>query len=299
MSILIDENTKVLIQGITGKEGSRACKEMLAYGTKVLAGVTPGKGGMKTEEGVPVFNTVKEALAQFPQLNATLIIVPARFAFGAVKEAIDENIPLVNVITEKVPVADVAVMIALARTHKSTLVGPSSVGILSPGKAKIGSIGSSELVHKIFAPGSVGVISKSGGMTAEISRILTEAGIGQSTVLGIGGDMLVGSDFLDIALEFEKDIQTKAIVVFGEVGGTYEEKLADAIAKRQITKPVIALIAGRFAETLPQDTVLGHAGAIVSKGKGSARSKIEALQKVGALIAETPEDITQLVARTT
>lgn len=297
MSILVDESTKVLIQGITGKEGSRACKEMIAYGTKVLAGVTPGKGGMATEEGVPVFNSVQEALAQFPEINATLVIVPARFVFAAVKEAINAGIPLMNVITEKVPVADVATMIALVRVKGVKLVGPSSVGIISPGKSKIGSIGSSELVNKIFKQGNIGVISKSGGMTAEISRILTEAEIGQSTVLGIGGDMLIGSDFLDIALEFEKDSQTKALVVFGEVGGTYEEKLAEAIEKRVVTKPVVALIAGRFAETLPQDTVLGHAGAIVNKGRGSASSKIEAVRNAGALIAETPEDIPSLLTR--
>ncbi|MBI1984862.1 MAG: succinate--CoA ligase subunit alpha, partial [Candidatus Wildermuthbacteria bacterium] len=261
MAILIDENTKALIQGITGKEGSRACREMVAYGTKVLAGVTPGKGGMKTEEGVPVFNSVKEALSQFPEINAALAVVPAKFVFGAVKEAIEADIPLINVITEKVPVADVSQMIQLAREKNVALVGPSSVGIISPGKAKIGSIGSSEAINTIFTPGSVGVISKSGGMTAEISRILSEAGLGQSTVVGIGGDLLIGSDFYDIALEFEHDGQTKAVVIFGEVGGTYEEKLAEAVLQGKITKPVIALIAGRFAETLPQDTVLGHAGA--------------------------------------
>ncbi|MBI2123959.1 MAG: succinate--CoA ligase subunit alpha [Candidatus Wildermuthbacteria bacterium] len=297
MAILVDEKTRVLVQGITGKEGSRAAREMAAYGTKVLAGVTPGKGGMATEGGVPVFNTVQEARAKFPDINTSLVMVPAKFVFDAVKEAIEAEIPLINVITEKVPVAAVAEMIARSRVHGVTLVGPSSVGILSPGKAKIGSIGSSELVYKIFTPGAVGVISKSGGMTAELSRILSDAGIGQSTVVGIGGDLLIGSDFLDIALEFERDGQTKAIVIFGEVGGAYEEQLAEALRQKKITKPVIALIAGRFAETLPQDTVLGHAGAIVSKGRGSARSKIEALQKAGALIAETPEDIPNLVKR--
>ncbi|MDO8473972.1 MAG: succinate--CoA ligase subunit alpha [bacterium] len=295
MSILIDENTKVLIQGITGKEGSRACKEMISYGTKVLAGVTPGKEGMNTEEGVPVFNTVREALAQFPEINTSLIVVPAKFALSAVKESIDARVPLINILTEKVPVADVAVMIAFAREVGVRVIGPSSVGIISPGKVKIGSIGSGDIASRIFIPGQVGVISKSGGMTAELSRILTDAGVGQSTVLGIGGDLLCGSDFVDIAKLFEQDRQTKAVVIFGEVGGTYEEKLADAITQRQITKPVIALIAGRFAETLPQDTVLGHAGAIVSKGRGSAASKIKALKEAGALIAQTPEDIPNLV----
>lgn len=295
MSILIDENTKVLIQGITGKEGSRACKEMLAYGTQVVAGVTPGKGGMKTEEGVPVFNGVQEAMAQFPQINTALIVVPAQFVLNAAKESIEAKISLIDILTEKVPVADVALMIALAREVGVRIVGPSSIGIMSPGIGKIGSIGSGDIANRIFIPGQVGVISKSGGMSAEISRILTDAGIGQSTVLGIGGDLLLGSDFVDIATPFEHDRQTKAIVIFGEVGGTYEEKLAEAISQGKITKPVIALIAGRFAETLPQDTVLGHAGAIVNKGRGSAATKIKALQEAGALIAQTPEDIPNLV----
>ncbi len=300
MSILVDKNTKVLIQGITGKEGGRAAREMMAYGTKVLAGVTPGKGGMKTEEGIPVFNTVAEALEKFPKINATLIAVPAPFVLDAALEAMwptssGNRISLINILTEKVPVASVATMIRYASYFKVKIVGPSSVGILSPGKAKIGSIGSGDIASRIFLSGSVGVISKSGGMTAEISKILTEAKLGQSTVVGIGGDLLIGSDFVDIALKFEKDRQTRALVIFGEVGGTYEEKLAEAITKRQITKPVVALIAGRFSEKLPQDTVLGHAGAIVSKGKGSALSKINALKKAGALIANTPEQIPNLV----
>jgi succinyl-CoA synthetase alpha subunit len=295
MAILVDEKTRVLVQGITGKEGSRAAREMAVYDTKVLAGVTPGKGGMTTEGGVPVFNTVQEARAKFPDINTSLVMVPAKFVFDAVKEAIEAEIPLINVITEKVPVLAVASMIALAKARRVKIVGPSSVGIISPGKAKVGSIGSSEMVHKIFTPGNIGVISKSGGMTAEISRILSDAGMGQSTVVGIGGDFLCGSDFVDIALMFEQDRQTKAIVIFGEVGGTYEEKLAEALLQKKIIKPVIALIAGRFAEMLPQDTVLGHAGAIVAKGRGSADSKIRALKEAGALVANTPEEIVSLV----
>lgn len=302
MSILVGKKTFVLVQGITGKEGGRAAKEMVSYGTKVLAGVTPGKGGIKTGEGIPVFNTVSQALEKFPKINATLIAVPAPFVLDAALEAMwptsaGNRISLINILTEKVPVANVATMIRYASHFKVQIVGPSSVGILSPSKAKIGSIGSGAIADRVFMLGCVGVVSKSGGMTAEISKILTEAGLGQSTVVGIGGDLLIGSDFLDLALEFEKDRQTKALVIFGEVGGTYEEKLAEAITKRQITKPVIALIAGRFSEKLPQDTVLGHAGAIVSKGKGSAQSKIRALKKAGALIANTPEEIPQLVRK--
>lgn len=295
MSILVDANTRVVVQGITGKEGARASSSMISYGTKVLAGVTPGKGGSATEQGVPVFNTVREAMKAFPEINTSLIAVPPAFTLDAALEAVACGIPLIDILTEKVPVAQVAKIIAFSRMRGCRVVGPSSVGILTPGQGKIGSIGSSELVHTIFMQGPVGVISKSGGMTAELSRILTEAKLGQSTVVGIGGDVLAGSDFLDIALEFEKDEQTKALVIFGEVGGVYEEKLAQAIERGIITKPVVALVAGRFTETLPQETALGHAGAIVNKGKGSARSKIDALQKAGALIANTPEEIPQLV----
>ena len=295
MSILIDQQAEILIQGITGKEGSRAAREMAQYGTKVVAGVTPGKGGQTTEEGAPVFDTIAEAVRRFPSIKATLITVPAPFVLDAVLEAISNNIPVIDILTEGVSVSAVATMKAYANHFNVQIIGPSSVGILSPGKIKIGSIGSSGLAEKLFAPGPIGVISKSGGMTAEISRILTESGLGQSTVVGIGGDMLICSDFLDIAKAFEKDPSTKAIVIFGEVGGTYEEKLAEAMKQGIITKPVVALIAGRFSESLPQDTVLGHAGAIVSKGKGSASGKIAALKEAGAKIAETPEDIPQLL----
>ncbi|MBI2644423.1 MAG: succinate--CoA ligase subunit alpha [Candidatus Wildermuthbacteria bacterium] len=297
MSILVDKNTIVLVQGITGREGSRAAREMISYGTKVAAGVTPGKGGTKTEEGIPVFNSVKEAKGAFPEINTSLIAVPPAFVLDATLEAMANRIRLIDILTEKVPVAEVARMIRFAEYYQAKIVGPSSVGILSPGKGKVGSIGSSELVYRIFAPGPVGVISKSGGMTAELSRILTEQGLGQSTIIGIGGDLLIGSDFVDLALEFEKDAETKAIAIFGEIGGTYEEQLAEAISAGKITKPVVALIAGRFAEQLPQDTVLGHAGAIVSKGRGSARSKIEALTKAGALVANTPEEIPSLIKK--
>ena len=296
MSILIDKKAKVLIQGITGREGSRAAKEMKSYGTRVVAGVTPGKGGQKIE-GVSVFDSVAMAKKSYPGISATLIVVPAHFVLDAVLEAISSNIPLVNILAEKVPVSHVARMIQVAQQNQVRIIGPSSVGIISPGKAKIGSIGSSDLGYRIFTPGSIGVISKSGGMTAEISRILTEAKLGQSTVVGIGGDLLIGSDFLDIAKEFEQDKHTKAIVIFGEIGGAYEEKLAAAMKEGTIQKPVIALIAGQFSERLPRDTVLGHAGAIVSRGKGSFVSKVRELKNAGAFIADTPEDIPALVKK--
>lgn len=295
MSILVDKNTCVLVQGITGKEGSRAAREMLTYGTRVSAGVTPNKGGEVTPEGIPIFNTVADALTKFPEINTALIAVPGKFVGAASEESIAAGIPLINILSERVPALHVARLIALSRKHSVRIVGPSSVGILSPGRAKIGSIGSSGLAEKIFHEGHVGVISKSGGMTAEISRLLSSEGIGQSTVIGIGGDPLIGSDFRDIALLFEKDPETSAIVVFGEVGGTYEEQLADAIAKREITKPVIVLIAGVFAESLPWGTTLGHAGAIIEGDKGKASTKIAALKAAGAHIATTPEDIISIL----
>lgn len=296
MAILINKNTRVLVQGITGKEGARATKEMLAYGTNVVAGVTPGKGG-QTIEGVLVFNGVAEAVAKFPEINTSLVTVPAPFALDAVLESIYASIKLINILTEKVPVRDVATMIAFAHQYGAQIVGPSSVGILVPKIGKIGSIGGADLIHTIFTPGPVGLISKSGGMTAEISQTLTKAGLGQSAVVGIGGDVLIGSDFVDIALQFEQNLDTKVIVVFGEVGGTYEEQLAAAIKDGRITKPVVALIAGKFAESLPQDTVLGHAGAIVNRGRGTASGKIKALQEAGALIAEIVDDLPALIKK--
>jgi succinyl-CoA synthetase alpha subunit len=295
MSILVDKNTKVIVQGATGKEGARALREMLAYGTCVLAGVTPGKGGEVTPEGIPIFNSVIEALTKFPEINTALIAVPGKFVGAAGEESIAAGIPLINILSERVPVLHVARLIALGRKHGVLIVGPSSVGILSPGKAKIGSIGSAGLAQKIFTPGNVGVISKSGGMTAEISRMLTEEGFGQSTVIGIGGDPLIGSDFRDIALLFERDADTKVIVMFGEVGGTYEEQLASAIKSGEITKPVIALIAGVFAESLSWGTALGHAGAIIEGDQGKASTKIMALKAAGAHIATTPEDIVDIL----
>lgn len=293
MSILVDENTRVLIQGITGTEGSRACREMQAYGTKILAGVTPGKGGQKVE-GVPVYDTVAEALEKHPRINLSLITVPAPFLKDAACESIEGGIPLLNILTEHVTVQDSAYIFAAAKEKNIRIIGPSSVGIISPGKCKVGSIGSS-LVNKLFKPGPVGVISKSGGMTAEVCYALCRAGLGQSTALGIGGDQIVGSDFADLLELFRNDNQTKAVVFFGEIGGTYEEKAAEYILNTKFSKPVVAIIAGKFSLTLPAETVLGHAGAIISKGRGGYRSKIKALEKAGVAIVSTVEEIPLLI----
>ncbi|TSC88020.1 MAG: succinyl-CoA synthetase subunit alpha [Microgenomates group bacterium Gr01-1014_7] len=293
MAILVNDKTRVLIQGITGKEGSKVCLQMKNYATRVLAGVTPGKGGQEVH-GVPVYNTVAQALENHPGINTSLISVPNFASFGAMKEAIESKIALINVFTEHVPIADTAKAIALAKQNGVRIVGPSSMGIISPGIGKVGQIGGED-PRGIFLRGSVGVISKSGGMASEVSWILTKNGIGQSTVVGIGGDVLVGSSFADLMEEFEKDEQTKAVIIFGEIGGTYEEEAADFIKSGKFTKKVVAFISGLFAQTLPQGTKLGHAGAIVYGEKGSYKSKIESLKEAGVTIAKTPDEIPSLL----
>ncbi len=294
MSILIDKKTRVLIQGITGQEGLRSCQEMLNYGTKVVAGVRPGKGGAYVCGNIPVYDTVREAIGKHSNINTSLITVPAANVLDAALEGIEANIPLIVILTEHVPVKDSAQIYAAAKRKGVRVIGPSSVGILSPGKGKVGSIGSAK-IDSVFKTGYMGIISKSGGMTAEISRILSNAGIGQSTVIGIGGDQIICSDFADLLELFERDAQTRATILFGEIGGTYEERVAEIVQQNKIKKPIIAIIAGEFTKFLPQGTVLGHAGAIVNKGHGSYTSKISALKKAGVLIARTLEEIPLLL----
>src|SRR3989344_869258 len=295
MSILVDKNTKVLVQGATGKEGQRGITQMINYGTKVLAGVTPGKGGQKVE-GIPVFDTVKEAVDKFPEINTSFICVPKMAAKDAILEAIYYDIPLINVLTEHLPISDAAYTVASAREKNIRVVGPSSIGIISPGKAKLGSIGGSEPDFS-FTKGNVGVISKSGGMASEISFILKKEGLGQSTAIGVGGDMIVGSTFADLLEIFEKDEETKAVVLFGEHGGTYEEEAAEFIKAKKFTKPVAAFISGLFAEMLPHGQALGHAGAIIEAGKGHRADKVRALESAGVSIAEIPDDLPKLIKK--
>lgn len=293
MAVLVTDKTRVLIQGITGKEGSKVALQMRNYGTKVLAGVTPGKGGQEVH-GIPVYNSIKEALENHPGINTSFVAVPNFAAFGAMQEAIEGKISLINVLTEHVPIADTAKAIALAKKAQVRIVGPSSIGIISPGIGKAGSIGGDD-PRGVFRKGSIGVISKSGGMASEVSWILTQAGMGQSTVVGIGGDILVGSTFADLMKDFEKDLQTEAVVIFGEIGGTYEEEAAMFIKSGGFTKKVVAFISGLFAETLPSGTKLGHAGAIVYGDKGSYKSKIHSLKEAGVVIAKTPDEIPELL----
>ncbi len=293
MAILVTEKTKVLVQGITGKEGSKVALQMQNYGTKVLAGVTPGKGGQAVH-GIPVYNTVAEALENHPGINTSLISVPNFATLAAMTEAIEAKIPLINVFTEHVPIADSAKAIAMAKKNGVRVVGPSSMGIISPGIGKVGQIGGED-PRGVFRKGGVGVISKSGGMASEVSWILTQAGMGQSTVVGIGGDILEGTSFADLLLDFEKDPQTESVVIFGEIGGTYEEDAAEFIKSGKFTKPVVAFVSGLFAETLPSGTKLGHAGAIVYGDKGSYKSKIKSLEATGVIIAKTPDEIPELL----
>lgn len=293
MAILVTDKTKVLIQGITGKEGSKAALQMRNYSTKVLAGVTPGKGGYEVY-GIPVYDTVSEALDNHPGINTSFIAVPNFAALGAIEEAISSKIPLINVLTEHIPIADSAKAIALARQRGVRIVGPSSIGIISPGIGKVGSIGGDD-PRGVFSKGSVGIISKSGGMASEVSWILTKNRIGQSTVVGIGGDILIGSAFADLMEDFEKDEQTKSLVLFGEIGGTYEEEAAEYIQSGKFTKKVIAFISGLFAESLPQGTKLGHAGAIIYGDKGSYKSKVNALKEAGVILAKTPDELPKLL----
>lgn len=308
MAFLINENTHYLIQGITGKEGQRVLGWMKAAGAKVVAGVTPGKGG-QTVDDVPVFDTVAKAKSEYPQIDFTSIYVPPKSVLSAVTEAIEAKIPQIHVIAEGVPTKDSAMMIEMAVEAGVRLIGPSSIGIASPGKSVVGSLSGSMADNSIvegaqrqmLSPderGGVAVVSKSGGMANTIASMLTNAGIPQSTVVGIGGDRLIGTTFADLLPEIEADNETKATVIIGEFGGSYEEDLAEALAlRRHDFKPVIAFISGIFAETLPQGVAFGHAGAIVSKTIGTRRGKISVLEQAGAIIANTPTEIPELLKK--
>src|SRR3989338_7009990 len=283
MSILINKNTKVVIQGITGREASKVSGEMQAYGTKILAGVTPGKGGQDVN-GVPVYDTLKEAIANHPDINASLIYVPPFAAKDACLEAMANGVKLLDVITERIPIIDTAIILAEAKRQNVTVVGPTSVGVITPGECKLGPIGGNN-PDRIFKKGNIGVVSKSGSMTNETSWLLRQAGYGQSTAVGIGGDVLAGLPFPDALLMFWQDPETKAIVMFGELGGTYEEQAAELIKQKKITKPVVAFVAGMFADYLPPSMQLGHAGAIIEGSTGSPEAKKKALRNAGALVA--------------
>ena len=277
MAILVNESTRLLVQGITGREGAFHTQQAVAYGTRVVAGVTPGKGGSAVD-GIPVFNTV-QAAKEATGANASVIFVPPPFAADAILEAADAGLPLVVCITEGIPTLDMArVMHCLSRT-KTRLIGPNCPGIISPGKCKIGI-----MPGHIHLEGNAGVVSRSGTLTYEAVGQLTALGIGQSTCIGIGGDPIIGTSFVDVLKLFNEDAETHGIVMIGEIGGTAEEEAASFI-KAHVKKPVVGFIAGR---TAPPGRRMGHAGAIISGGKGTAADKIAVLQAAGIAVAESP-----------
>jgi len=277
MAILVNENTRLLVQGITGREGTFHTQQAIAYGTKVVAGVTPGKGG-STVDGVPVFNTVYEAKEK-TGANASVIFVPSAFAAGAILEAADAGLPLVVCITEGIPTLDMVRVMRHLWGTTTRLIGPNCPGIISPGKCKIGI-----MPGHIHRQGDVGVVSRSGTLTYEAVGQLSALGIGQSTCIGIGGDPIIGTTFVDVLRLFNEDPDTHGIVMIGEIGGTAEEEAA-AFIKANVKKPVVGFIAGR---TAPPGRRMGHAGAIISGGKGTAADKISALQAAGIAVAESP-----------
>ena len=287
MSIFVDEDTKVLVQGITGREASEKVPEMLDYGTDVVAGVTPGKGGQEVH-GAPVYDTVEEALEQHPEINASVVYVPPRFAKNAAFEALESGIPLLNIITEHIPVRDTWEIHRKAEEKDATIVGPTSVGIISPGKAKLGPIGGSD-PEEMYRPGKIGIVSKSGGMTTETAHVIKQSGFGVSTAMGIGGDIIGCTDFKDALREFEDDEQTEAVVMFGELGGRSELKAAEFI-ENEMSKPVVAFIAGEFTESLPSKQY-GHAGAIIRAEKERPSYKKKKLRESGAHVVDIHHEI--------
>ena len=288
MAIFVDKNTRLLVQGITGREGEFHSLQMIDYGTQIVAGVTPGKGGQMACDGqVPVFDTAAEAVAA-TEANVSVVYVPARFAADAILEAADAGIPLVVCITEGVPVLDMIRVRAYLDQKGTRLVGPNCPGLLSPGEAKVGI-----MPGHIATPGPVGVVSRSGTLTYEVVYALTVRGIGQTTCVGIGGDPIIGTTFIDVLEMFEKDPLTEQVVLIGEIGGSDEERAARFVAER-MSKPVTAFIAGR---TAPPGKRMGHAGAIIQGGTGTAAEKIAAFEAVGVRVAEHPEQISELVGQ--
>jgi len=285
VSIFIGKDTRLVVQGITGRDGSFHAKQMLAYGTKVVAGVTPGKGGQRFEDAVPIFDTVAEAVAR-AGANAAVIYVPPAGAAGAIYEAVDAGITMVVCITEGVPVIEMTRVMPFVREHGARLIGPNCPGAITPGEAKVGII-----PGQICAPGRVGLVSRSGTLTYEVVNQLTRAGIGQSTCVGIGGDPIIGTNFIDCLRAFQEDPATDAIVMMGEIGGTDEQHAADFV-RQHVTKPVVGFIAG---QTAPPGRRMGHAGAIISGSSGTAVEKMAAFEAAGISVMKRPADVVPLL----
>ena len=285
MSVFIDKNTTVIVQGITGRDGSFHTHQMIEYGTRIVAGVTPGKGGQKFDDSVPIFNTVAEA-AKATGANTSVIYVPPMYAADAMMEAADAGVTLIVAITEGVPVLDMTRVYPFVKERGARLLGPNCPGLISPGKSKVGII-----PGRICTPGPVGVVSRSGTLTYEIVYQLTRAGIGQTTCVGIGGDPINGTNFIDCLAAFEKDPETKAVAMMGEIGGTDEQEAARFV-KEHMTKPVVGFIAG---QTAPPGRRMGHAGAIISGSAGTAAEKIQAFEEAGMGVARRPIDFVELI----
>ncbi len=284
MSILVNKGTRLVVQGITGREGEFHTRQMQEYGTNIVAGVTPGKGGGWIS-GIPVFDTMHEAV-NATEANTSIIYVPARFAAEAILEAADAGISLVVCVTEGIPVLDMIKVRAYLDCRDTRLIGPNCPGIITPGEAKVGI-----MPGHIHIPGPVGVVSRSGTLTYEVVHALTEKGVGQSTAIGIGGDPIIGTDFIDVLQLFEGDPQTEQVVLIGEIGGTDEQRAAEFIAQN-MSKPITAFIAG---QTAPPGKRMGHAGAIIEGGEGTAAEKIAAFESVGVRVAKHPGEIANLV----
>ena len=293
MAVLADQHTKVIIQGITGREAASFTKDMLDYGTRVVAGVTPGKQGQEVH-GVPVYDTVRGAMKDH-RADVSVISVPPGMVKGAALEAVENHIKLLVVVSERVPRKDVIEFLEAAKERDARVIGPNTLGLISPGKVKLGMAGGPvEDVNKAYTPGNVGIASRSGGMTTEIANLLTTHGIGQSTCIGVGGDPVVGSNFLDLIPLFDRDPETKAVVLFCEPGGVIEESLAERVVSQEITLPIIAFIAGRFVDDMP-GVRFGHAATIVEGDKGTAKGKIESFKKAGIHVAESFSDIVKIL----
>jgi succinyl-CoA synthetase alpha subunit len=295
MAILVDKDSKIAIQGITGREASMVTKHALAYGTKIMAGVTPGKEGQDVE-GVPVYDTLKRACQGF-EINTSVVYVPPAFAYDAVMEAIGNGIPLIIIITERIPQQDAIKFLSAARRANCTVVGPNSVGVITPeDKVKLGAIGGDN-PERCFVPGNVGIISRSGGMTAECAWMVKRAGFGVSTCVSIGGDTFIGSPPREVLGMFEEDPKTKAVVMWGEPGTKYEEDVAEFIKKKGFTKPLIAYIGGRFVEEMPEGTVFGHAASMIEGGTGKPSNKMAALREARCYIAAKFNDIIPILQK--
>jgi succinyl-CoA synthetase alpha subunit len=285
MSVFIDESTRLVVQGITGRDGSFHARQMMEYGTRVVAGVVPGKGGQTFDDAVPIFHTVADAVAE-TGATASVIYVPPAFAVDAVYEAADAGIELIVTITEGIPVLDMTRVIPYVQERGARVLGPNCPGLISPGKSKVGI-----LPGQICTPGPVGVVSRSGTLTYEVIHHLTGDGVGQSTCVGIGGDPIIGTSFIDCLEAFEADQETKAVVMIGEIGGTDEQEAARHV-ESSMTKPVVGFIAG---QTAPPGRRMGHAGAIISGSEGTAMEKIEAFRESGVAVARRPADLVGLV----